>query len=45
MGFELVQSMQAYQKGNKYTGLVIGPLSDAVGLGKPPGLDTKGGKK
>ncbi|MBI1915914.1 MAG: hypothetical protein HYS12_14440 [Planctomycetes bacterium] len=45
MGFELVQSMLAYQKGNQYTGLVIGPLSEAVGLGKLPGSDTKGGKK
>jgi len=45
MGFELVQSMLAYQKGNQYTGLVIGPLSEAVGLGKPPGADTKGAKK
>jgi excisionase family DNA binding protein len=45
MGFELVQSMLAYQKGNKYTGLVIGPLSEAVGLGTPPGIEKKGGKK
>jgi hypothetical protein len=40
MGFELVQSMLAYQKGNKASGLIIEPLTEAV-MGPLPGSTKK----
>ena len=40
MGFELIQSMLAYQKGTKATGLIIQPLTEAV-MGPLPGSPKK----
>ena len=40
MGFELIQSMNAYQKGTKPTGLIIQPLTEAI-MGPLPGSKKK----